>query len=75
MPLTRKILRILFVLQDLLLIIFIITLRYVFLNKNKRLLLLLFPICVDCDVIFSYIYGNATKLVLHLSYFVRYCFK
>jgi len=42
--LTRKILRILFVVQDLLLIIFIIVLRYVFLNKNKRLLLHLFSI-------------------------------
>jgi len=29
------------------------------------------PFCGKYDVIFSYIYSNATKLVLHLSYLVR----
>jgi len=44
------------------------------------------PFCGKCDVIFSYIYANTTKLVLHLSYLIRsdtsdcfllmkYCFK
>jgi len=29
------------------------------------------PSCGKCDVIFSYIYTNTTKLVFHLSYLVR----
>jgi len=29
------------------------------------------PLCGKCDVIFSYIYTNTTKLVFHLSYLVR----
>jgi len=29
------------------------------------------PLCGKCDVMFSYIYTNTTKLVLHLSYLVR----
>jgi len=28
-------------------------------------------LCGECDVIFSYIYTNTTKLVLYLSHFVR----
>jgi len=29
------------------------------------------PLCGKCDVIFSYIYMNTTKLVLHLFHLVR----
>jgi len=29
------------------------------------------PLCGKCDVIFSFIYTNTIKLVLHLSYLVR----
>jgi len=29
------------------------------------------PLCSKCDVIFSYIYTNTTKLGLHLFYLVR----
>jgi len=29
------------------------------------------PFCGKCDVIFSYIYTNTTKLVFHISYLVR----